>query len=48
MNNVLFNDEIRDETLLEIMQFLGNDWKNYLIHSEIKIALTSAVLKSRT
>jgi hypothetical protein len=47
INTILFNDEIRDETLLEVLQLLGNDWKEHLIHREIKTALTSAVLKKQ-
>ncbi|MBL7829530.1 MAG: hypothetical protein JNK41_00770, partial [Saprospiraceae bacterium] len=47
ITNILFNDEIKDETLLEILQLLGNDWKEYLIHSEVKTVLTNAVLKKQ-
>lgn len=47
ISNILYNDEIKDETLLEVLQLLGSDWKEYLIHSEIKTALTSAVLKKQ-
>lgn len=47
ITNILYNDEIRDETLLGVLQLLGSDWKEYLIHPGIKIALTSAVLKKQ-
>jgi hypothetical protein len=47
INTILYNDEINDETLLEILKLLGSDWKEYLIHPEIKVALTSAVLKKQ-
>ncbi len=47
ITTLLYTDEIQDETLLEVLQLLGNDWKEYLIHPEIKLALTSAVLKKQ-
>lgn len=46
-NNILYNDEIKDETLLEVLQLLGGDWKEHLIHSEVNVTLTSAVLKKQ-
>lgn len=43
--NILYNDEIKDETLLKVLLLLGTDWKNRLIHKEVKASLTSTVFK---
>lgn len=45
--DLLYTDEIKDETLIEILQLLDDDWKEYLIHPGINIPLTSAVLKKQ-
>ncbi len=44
---ILFIDNIRDETLLEVIKYLGEDWGERLIHPSIKVQLTNANLKKQ-
>lgn len=44
---ILYIDNIQDETLLDVLNHLGEDWREHLIDHNIKIHLTNSNLKKQ-